>query len=85
MSTGLRVLGTTQRFFTSDSRLVSRTPLGLSLLGTQSRTGYNGENTYGVVMGSCPRFVKANGARAMRSKRSRDTAYEYIRVSGGAS
>lgn len=58
-------------FCVSDSSVVTRTPLRQRSL---RRTGANGGNTYGVQMGISPGLVKANGAGAMRTKRSRDAA-----------
>lgn len=70
-----------REFYRSDSRVVTLT----SPSPVMGRAGSNGENTYGVRTGISPRFVKADGAGAMRAKRSRDTAKEYIRDARGVS
>lgn len=87
MCEGFETSLSSHRFCMSDSSVVTRTSPG-----RKSRTGANGENTYGVVMGTCPRFIKADGAGAMRTKRSRgkvvvtsSRASEYIRVTRGVS
>lgn len=83
----LRSLGDTHRFRVSDSKVVTLTSPGLSehssrmlSLTAMHRTGSNGENTRRVDMGFSPSFLKADGAGAMDSKRSREIAIGYTRV-----